>query len=96
MRSRKRNVLKIGVLCLALTAVIGSGTACLLRDNTPLITYKAEAQEGDSVWSICSRIASDEDNMSELVWRTMEENHIKDPTAIQPGQILTVRVKEHK
>lgn len=95
MHRKKRNTLKIGLLCLALTAVIGSGTASLLQTHTePLIEYRAEAQAGDTVWSICRRIVTDKDNLQEVVWRTIRENHIKDPTELQPGQVIVVHVRE--
>lgn len=95
MHRKKRNTMKIGLLCLALTAVIGSGTAGLMQSHTePRIEYRAEAQSGDTVWSICRRIATDKDNLPELVWQTMEENHITDPTALRPGQVVVVHVKE--
>lgn len=95
MHRKKRNTLKIGLLCLALTAVIGSGTASLLQTHTePLIEYRVEAQAGDTVWSICRRIVTDKDNLQEVVWRTIRENHIKDPTELQPGQVIVVHVRE--
>lgn len=95
MHRKKRNTLKIGLLCLALTAVIGSGMACLMQSHTePRIEYRAAAQSGDTVWSICRRIATDKDNLPELVWETMEENHITDPTELQPGQVIVVHVRE--
>lgn len=95
MHRKRRNTLKIGLLSLALTAVIGSGTASLMQSHTePMIEYRAEAQAGDTVWSICRRIATDKDNLPELVWETMEENHITNPTALQPGQVVVVHVKE--
>lgn len=91
----KTRMLKTCILCLALTAVIGSGTACLMQNRTePVIEYRAEAQSGDTVWSICRRIVTDKDNLQEVVWRTIEENHIKDPTELQPGQVIIVHVKE--
>lgn len=92
---RKNKLLKTFLLCLALTAVIGSGTACFLNNTQEqTIEYRAEAQSGDTVWSICRRIVTDEDNLQEVVWRAIEENHIKDPTELQPGQIVIVHVKE--
>lgn len=95
MHRKKRNTLKIGMLCLALTAVIGSGTASLLQNHdAQMIEYRAEAQAGDSVWSICKRIVTNKDNLQEVVWRTIEENHIQDPTELQPGQVVIVHVKE--
>lgn len=95
MRRRKISAVKIGILCMALTAVIGSGMACLVKSDTePVIEYRAEAQAGDSVWSICRRIVTDKDNLQEVVWRTIEENHIQDPTELQPGQVVIVHVQE--
>lgn len=95
MHRKKRNTLKIGLLCLALTAVIGSGTASLMQNHEePMIEYRAEAQSGDTVWSICRRIVTDKDNLQEVVWRAIEENHIKDPTELQPGQVIVVHVRE--
>lgn len=95
MRRRKISAVKIGILCMALTAVIGSGMACLVKSDTePVIEYRAEAQSGDTVWSICRRIVTDKDNLQEVVWKTIEENHITDPTHLQPGQIVVVHVRE--
>lgn len=93
--SKKRSIVKSGLMCLALSAVLGSTAAGLMQSHTePRIEYRAEAQSGDTVWSICRRIATDKDNLPELVWETMEENHITDPTALQPGQVVVVHVKE--
>ena len=95
MHKGNRHAVKIGLMCLALTAVIGSGTACLMKSHEePLIEYRTEAQAGDSVWSICKRIVTDKDNLQEVVWRTIEENHIQDPKELQPGQVVIVHVKE--
>lgn len=92
---RLKSKVKIGIICLALTAVIGSGTACLMQNHEePMIEYRAEAQAGDSVWSLCRRISTNRDNLQELVWRTMRENRITDPTSLQPGQVVIVHVKE--
>lgn len=92
---RKNRLLKTCILCLALTAVIGSGTACFLNNTQEqTIEYRAEAQAGDSVWSICKRISTERDNLPELVWNTTRENHITNPTELQPGQVVIVHVKE--
>lgn len=92
---RLKSKAKIGLICLALTAVIGSGTACLMQNHEePMIEYRAEAQAGDSVWSICRRIVTDKDNLQEVVWRAIRDNHIKDPTELQPGQVIVVHVRE--
>ena len=94
MHKGNRHAVKIGLMCLALTAVIGSGTASLMQNHEePMIEYRAEAQSGDTVWSICRRIVTDKDNLQEVVWRAIEENHIQDPTELQPGQVVVVHVK---
>ena len=93
--SKKRSIVTSGLMCLALSAVLGSAAAGLMQSHTePRIEYRAEAQSGDTVWSICRRIATDKDNLPELVWETMEENHITYPTALRPGQVVVVHVKE--
>ena len=93
---KKRRIVKSGLMCLALTAVLGGAAAGLMQSHMePRIEYRAEAQSGDTVWSICRRIATDKDPLPELVWKTMEENHITDPTALRPGQVVVVHVKEH-
>ena len=48
---------------------------------------------GDTIWSLCARVASDYDNMQELVYRTMQENHISDPGELQPGQLIVIHVR---
>lgn len=58
-----------------------------------LIEYRAEAETGDAIWSLCARVASDYDNMQELVFRTMQENHISDPGELQPGQLIVIHVR---
>ena len=93
--SKKRSIVKSGLMCLALTAVLGSAATGLMQSHTePRIEYRAEAQSGDTVWSICKRIVTDKDNLQEVVWRTIEENHIQDPKELQPGQVVIVHVKE--
>lgn len=58
-----------------------------------LVEYRAEAEQGDTIWSLCAKVASDEDCMEELVYRTMQENHIKDPANLQPGQLIVIHVR---
>lgn len=64
--------------------------------QAPLITYQAEIEPGDTLWDVCRKIASDKDNLSEVVWRAARENNISDAGSLQPGQIVTVRVKQVK
>lgn len=80
---------------LAIPAAIAVG-AWAYEPPAELIEYRTEAEEGDTIWSLCAKVASDEDCMEELVYRTMQENHIKDPAHLQPGQLIVIHVKPVK
>lgn len=77
---------------LAIPAAIAAG-AWAYEPPAELIEYRTEAEAGDTIWSLCAKVASDEDCMEELVYRTMQENHIKDPAHLQPGQLIVIHVK---
>ncbi len=59
-----------------------------------LIEYRKEVAEGDTLWNICSEIATDKEDLSRLVWQAQKDNHIEDPGQLQPGRIVIVRVRE--
>lgn len=80
---------------LAIPAAIAAG-AWAYEPPAELIEYRTEAEAGDTIWSICAKVASDEDEMEELVFRTMQENQISDPGALQPGTLVIIRVKPVK
>lgn len=58
-----------------------------------MVEYHEEADVGDTIWSMCARVASDRDDLSEIVFETMQENHIKEPGQLQPGQMIIIRVR---
>lgn len=80
---------------LAIPAAIAAGVYAY-EPPAELIEYRTEAEAGDTIWSLCAKVASDEDCMQELVYRTMQENHIKDPAHLQPGQLIVIHVKPVK
>lgn len=85
----------MGITLSAGLAVNGS----LVRDYltagpNKLIEYRKEVAEGDTLWDICSEIATDRDDLRKLVWQAMRDNHIEDPGDLQPGRIVIVRVRE--
>ena len=51
---------------LAITAAIAAGVYAY-EPPAELIEYRTEAEQGDTIWSLCARVASDYDNMQELV-----------------------------
>ena len=62
-------------------------------DEVPMVTYQKEVIPGDTIWSICSRVATEHDDLQKLVWETMQLNHIENAGDLQPGQEIKVRVK---
>lgn len=76
----------------AIPAAIAAG-AWAYEPPAELVEYRAEAEQGDTIWSLCAKVASDYDNMEELVFRTMKENHITNPGELQPGQLIIIHVR---
>lgn len=83
------------IAMLAIPAAIAAGVYAY-EPPAELIEYRTEAEAGDTIWSLCAKVSSDEDCMEELVYRTMQENHIKDPAHLQPGQLIVIHVKPVK
>lgn len=86
---------KIGILlCVALAAGgIGYGYWRDLQASE-LVEYRVEVEQGDTLWGILSRVATDKDDMSKLTWQAMQDNHIQHPGELQPGTELIVHVKK--
>lgn len=80
------------ILILALMAIGGAAYAWQPAPSD-IMTYKVTAEPGDTVWSICSRIATDRDNLQQVVWQAMKDSHIEHASDLQPGQTVIVRVK---
>lgn len=91
MRMKWKKILAV----IAIPVAIAAGTYAY-EPPAELIEYRTEAEAGDTIWSLCAKVASDEDCMEELVYRTMQETHIKDPAHLQPGQLIVIHVKPMK
>ncbi len=83
--------LAIGVM---LAGGLGYGYYQDLTHPTQLVEYRKEVAEGDTLWSICASVATTKEDMGKLVWQTMQDNHIEKPGELQPGTVVTIRVKE--
>lgn len=66
----------------------------LFAGKNELIEYRKEVREGETLWGICSEIATDKEDLRKLVWQAMRDNHIQDPADLQPGRVVIVRVRE--
>lgn len=91
MRMKWKKILAV----IAIPIAIVAGTYAY-EPPAELIEYHVEADRGDTIWSLCANVASDEDCMEELIYRTMKENHITDPRELQPGQMIVIHVKPMK
>lgn len=80
---------------IAFTAVVLlAGYAVQPPEKT--VPYKVTLRNGESVWDACAKVASNKDNLQELVYNALKENHINNPGNVQPGTEIVIRVKEMK
>lgn len=84
---------RIGAVTILSASLFYGFYALANGNNTELIEYRKEVEWGESVWSICESIATDQDDLRKLVWQTCKENHITDARHVDPGTLLIVRVK---
>lgn len=80
---------------IAFTAVVFlAGYAVQPPEKT--VPYKVTLRNGESVWDACAKIASSKDDVREVVYNALKENHISNPDNVQPGTEIVIRVKEMK
>lgn len=60
------------------------------------VPYKVTLRSGESVWDACAKVASSRDDVQNVVYNTLKENHISNPGNVQPGTEIIIRVKEMK
>ena len=92
MRLRVKRILSV----FAVAAILSAGACAYFRPghHTYMVQYRKEVQQGETVWDICSEIATDKEDLNKLVWQTMKDNRIKDPNNVQPGMLLVVNVEK--
>lgn len=92
-RSRGEAVM-LKFLTAFITIVFIAGYAVQPPEKT--VPYKVTLQNGESVWDACAKVASSKDDVREVVYNTLKENHINNPGNVQPGTEIVIRVKEMK
>lgn len=60
------------------------------------VPYKVTIRDGESVWDACTKVVSSKDDVREVVYNALKENHINNPGNVQPGTEIIIRVKEMK
>lgn len=82
------------VLIAFIAAVFLAGYAVQPPEKT--VPYKVTLRNGENVWDACAKVASSSDDVREVVYNALKENHISNPGSVQPGTELIIRVKEMK
>lgn len=86
---------KVQVTAVAALITLSIGVVASSTDDN-LVEYRKEIAAGDTLWDVCAKVASNKDNLQELVYNTMKENHISNPGNVQPGTEIIIRVKAVK
>lgn len=84
-----------------LAVVIGAGlivlgTAWKERtrvEPTDYLTFERTIYSGETLWDVCQKYGDYED-IQTIIQRVREDNGIKNPGVLQPGQKIKVRVKK--
>lgn len=94
MRTRKKAALIAEALIAA--GVLTAGAIWGERtkpEPSDYLTFEHVVYTGDSLWSLCERYSGYED-IQTIIMRVREDNGIKEPGALQPGQKIKVRVRK--
>ena len=84
----------IAVVFLAGAAVDAEKICNRLFPETRIVEYRREVKPGDTLWTICSEIATDKEDLRKLVYQAKKDNRIMDVGNLQPGTLVIVRVEE--
>lgn len=87
---RLKRLLVVGVLVVSAAAATYSWTHA---EEAELIEYHKTIEQGDTLWGVVGKVATDKEDMGKLVWQTMKDNHIENAADLQPGQKIIVNVQ---
>lgn len=76
-------------------AVVDADSICnRLFPEVKIVEYRREVRPGDTLWDICSDIATDKEDLRKLVYQAKKDNRIRDVGKLHPGMLIVVRVEE--
>lgn len=81
-----KKIILFGLFAMAVFSLID------FKGDQGVIAVEETIEQGDTLYQAASRAASPKDNINEVVFNAMQENGIKDPGDIQPGQKIILRV----
>lgn len=50
------------------------------------VPYKVTLRNGESVWDACAKVVSSRDDVQDVVYNTLKENHISNPAVFSRGR----------
>lgn len=83
-------VIALGALAMACYA----GQAVQERRNPQYTMVSRRVMTGETLWDICSKVNHGKEDIWAVIDRCRLDNDIKDPGTLQPGQVITIRVKK--
>ena len=82
--------------CIFTAALVGmTAFAVAYEPETTVVEYRHEVQSGETLWKVCADVATDAEDLSELVYRTQVENHLSDAqlSCLTPGTEIIIHPK---
>lgn len=88
-------VKETGAAVMAATLVGMTAFAVTYEHETTVLEYRHEVQSGETLWKVCSDVATDAEDLSELVYRTQKENNLSDAdlACLTPGTEIIIHPK---
>lgn len=80
-------------IALIMVGAAVSAVACAYNPSNETIEYRETVDKGDTIWGICAKVATDDDNLQEMVDNVIRDNGIGVDCNIRPGQELVIRVE---
>lgn len=78
----------------AITMACHAGQAVQERRNPQYTMVSRKIRAGETLWEICSKVNNGREDVRNVIDRVRLDNDIKDPGALKPGQVITIRVKK--
>lgn len=82
--------------CIFSVALVGmTAFAVAYEPDFMVVEYRHEVQSGETLWKVCADVATDAEDLSELVYRTQVENHLSDAqvACLTPGTEIIIHPK---
>ena len=76
-------------------ALLTGGYLISATEPPTIIEQVVTVEQGDTLWDICSRIATNKDDLQKIVYETMIVNNINDASNLKAGEKILVRIERY-